>query len=202
MESSKSTIMDGIGSPRLASCLGDREITGAGHCIWRIQRRGVPRANRRGQIADSKSIARRFGFSHPLYRNRPSTVGANPVVNRTDLPVDVDGARPSDDDVLYTGRTIRARRPVSDFGSRAGAARRPRRRGKARGSFRFRRTSSASSCLRRRARSSRSCSTTSTAKRESRLSSDPRHHLKGRRRRPAVAAFFLREEWAESSDED
>src|ERR1044072_2664617 len=44
-----------------------------------------------------------------LYRDDLSTVGAKPVLNATDIPFDVAG---KDiilmDDVLYTGRTIRA----------------------------------------------------------------------------------------------
>ncbi|MCA1567158.1 MAG: bifunctional pyr operon transcriptional regulator/uracil phosphoribosyltransferase PyrR [Acidobacteria bacterium] len=44
-----------------------------------------------------------------LYRDDLSTVGANPIVNRTDLPGGVDNRNiVLIDDVLYTGRTIRA----------------------------------------------------------------------------------------------
>ena len=44
-----------------------------------------------------------------LYRDDLSTVGAKPVVNRTDLPGDIENRNiVLIDDVLYTGRTIRA----------------------------------------------------------------------------------------------
>ncbi|MEA2172979.1 MAG: pyrimidine operon attenuation protein / uracil phosphoribosyltransferase, partial [Blastocatellia bacterium] len=44
-----------------------------------------------------------------LYRDDLSTVGANPVVNRTELPGDIENRNiVLIDDVLYTGRTIRA----------------------------------------------------------------------------------------------
>mgnify|MGYP003693749273 CR=1 FL=1 len=44
-----------------------------------------------------------------LYRDDLSTVGAKPIVNRTDLPGDIENRNiVLIDDVLYTGRTIRA----------------------------------------------------------------------------------------------
>jgi pyrimidine operon attenuation protein / uracil phosphoribosyltransferase len=44
-----------------------------------------------------------------LYRDDLSTVGAKPIVNRTELPGDIDDRNiVLIDDVLYTGRTIRA----------------------------------------------------------------------------------------------
>jgi pyrimidine operon attenuation protein/uracil phosphoribosyltransferase len=58
-----------------------------------------------------------LGFQHigrgvldiTLYRDDLSTVGAKPVVNRTDLPGDIENRNiVLIDDVLYTGRTIRA----------------------------------------------------------------------------------------------
>src|SRR6185436_10960059 len=52
------------------------------------------------------------------YRDDLSTVGPLPVVNRTEIPVDVtDSTIVLVDDVLYTGRTVRAARDVLvDFG--------------------------------------------------------------------------------------
>jgi len=76
-----------------------------------IRRRGVPLAER---IADK--IAQLEGKRPPvgqlditLYRDDLSTVGPRPVVNRTEIPADVtDSIIVLVDDVLYTGRTVRA----------------------------------------------------------------------------------------------
>src|SRR3954452_23732546 len=76
-----------------------------------IRRRGVPLAERMG-----KKIAALENRTIPtgvldinLYRDDLSTVGIQPVVNATDIPFSIVG---QDvvlfDDVLYTGRTIRA----------------------------------------------------------------------------------------------
>jgi len=53
-----------------------------------------------------------------LYRDDLSTVGANPIVNRTELDADIEDKNIIlVDDVLYTGRTIRAALDqLMDFG--------------------------------------------------------------------------------------
>src|SRR4029453_1152704 len=76
-----------------------------------IRRRGVPLAQRLG--AKIESLERRkipVGILHiNLYRDDLTTVDIKPVVSGTDIPFSVQG---KDiilmDDVLYTGRTIRA----------------------------------------------------------------------------------------------
>src|SRR5690606_40888332 len=76
-----------------------------------IRRRGVPIAERlRDKIETLENVKPLFGILDiTLYRDDLSTVGANPVVNRTELDDDVDGKKiVLVDDVLYTGRTIRA----------------------------------------------------------------------------------------------
>ncbi len=85
-----------------------------------IQRRGVPLAQRLVQI-----IARQEGVEVPggalditLYRDDLQTVGPRPVVGATSLPWALDGKRVVIvDDVLYTGRTVRAALDeLADFG--------------------------------------------------------------------------------------
>ena len=76
-----------------------------------IRRRGVPIAQRLGEII--KRIEKKpvpvGTLDITLYRDDLSTVGAKPVVNRTDLPGDIENRNiVLIDDVLYTGRTIRA----------------------------------------------------------------------------------------------
>jgi pyrimidine operon attenuation protein/uracil phosphoribosyltransferase len=85
-----------------------------------IQRRGV-------QLADrlAKTIQDREGVDVPrgalditLYRDDLQTVGPRPVVGPTDLPWNLDGKHVVIvDDVLYTGRTVRAALDeLADFG--------------------------------------------------------------------------------------
>ncbi|MEW6731874.1 MAG: bifunctional pyr operon transcriptional regulator/uracil phosphoribosyltransferase PyrR [Acidobacteriota bacterium] len=85
-----------------------------------IRRRGVPLATR---IADK--IAEQSGTRPPvgtlditLYRDDLSTIDVKPVVQGTDIPVNVvDQTIVLVDDVLYTGRTIRAALDeLMDFG--------------------------------------------------------------------------------------
>ena len=84
-----------------------------------IQRRGVELAARvRALIAQSEGISVPFGkLDITLYRDDLQTIGPRPVVAETSLP-DLDGKTVAIvDDVLYTGRTVRAALDeCSDFG--------------------------------------------------------------------------------------
>src|SRR5918911_509167 len=76
-----------------------------------IRRRGVPLAERMAdKIEDLEGTRPPVGILDiTLYRDDLSTVGANPIVNRTELPEDIENRTiVLIDDVLYTGRTIRA----------------------------------------------------------------------------------------------
>jgi pyrimidine operon attenuation protein/uracil phosphoribosyltransferase len=76
-----------------------------------VQRRGVPLAQR---IAEN--IKNFEGYEVPqgslditLYRDDLSTVSHSPVLNGTEIPIDIRGKNVVlIDDVLYTGRTVRA----------------------------------------------------------------------------------------------
>jgi len=111
----KSQIMDANGITRalsrLASQIVERNVGTDDLLLVGIRRRGVPLAER---IADR--IQQLEGQRPPtgqlditLYRDDLSTIGPRPVVNKTDIPADItDSTIVLVDDVLYTGRTVRA----------------------------------------------------------------------------------------------
>ena len=76
-----------------------------------VRRRGVPLAQRIAtKIAEFESATVPQGcLDITLYRDDLSTVGPQPVVGSTEIPVDLNGkVVVLVDDVLYTGRTVRA----------------------------------------------------------------------------------------------
>ena len=76
-----------------------------------IRRRGVPLANRiADKIKEFEGRAPAEGcLDITLYRDDLSTVASHPVVGTTEIPVDINGkVAVLIDDVLYTGRTVRA----------------------------------------------------------------------------------------------
>ncbi len=85
-----------------------------------IQRRGVQLADRIAAIITDRegTAPRRGALDITLYRDDLQTVGPRPVLGPTDIPGNLDGANVVIvDDVLYTGRTIRAALDeLADFG--------------------------------------------------------------------------------------
>ncbi len=85
-----------------------------------IQRRGVQLSERITRIIEEREGApvARGALDITLYRDDLQTVGPRPVVGRTDLPLTLDDKRVVIiDDVLYTGRTVRAALDeLADFG--------------------------------------------------------------------------------------
>lgn len=120
----KSKIMDSARMKRALSRLASEiveENQGADNLyIVGIRRRGVPLAERIVEKIESLEGKKPlYGIIDiTLYRDDLSTVGANPIVNRTELDADIEGKIiVLVDDVLYTGRTIRAALDqLMDFG--------------------------------------------------------------------------------------
>jgi len=120
----KSRIMDNARMKRALSRLASEIVEdnqGAKDLyIVGIRRRGVPIAERLVEKIEALEGERPvFGIIDiTLYRDDLSTVGANPIVNRTELDTDIEGKNIIlVDDVLYTGRTIRAALDqLMDFG--------------------------------------------------------------------------------------
>jgi pyrimidine operon attenuation protein/uracil phosphoribosyltransferase len=85
-----------------------------------IQRRGVELAERLATqlAAGTGAEVPRGALDITLYRDDLETVGPKPLVGETHLPVDLDGRHVwIVDDVLFTGRTIRAALDeLADFG--------------------------------------------------------------------------------------
>ena len=85
-----------------------------------IQRRGVQLAAQIvSTINDREGVeVARGALDITLYRDDLQTVGPRPVVGQTQIPIDIDGRNIIIvDDVLYTGRTIRAALDeLADFG--------------------------------------------------------------------------------------
>jgi len=111
----KARIMDGARINRALARLAS-EIVEENHgtndlYLVGIRRRGVPLAARMAdKISDLEGVRPPVGMLDiTLYRDDLSTVGAKPIVNSTELPGDIEGRNiVLIDDVLYTGRTIRA----------------------------------------------------------------------------------------------
>jgi len=75
-----------------------------------VQTRGVPLARRLARLMGAGGTQPRVGaLDITLYRDDLTTIAAHPVLKGTDIPTSIDGRTVVlVDDVLYTGRTVRA----------------------------------------------------------------------------------------------
>jgi pyrimidine operon attenuation protein/uracil phosphoribosyltransferase len=96
---------------RMAHEIAERHPDPARTALVGIRSRGVPLARRLAKLVkDALGTAPRVGaLDITLYRDDLTTIAPNPVMKGTDIPFSIDGWTVIlVDDVLFTGRTVRA----------------------------------------------------------------------------------------------
>ena len=124
MASSQSVVLNARALERTLSRMADEIVEQNdgtdGLILVGIQRRGVPIAQRIAAVISAHEGVEvpRGALDITLYRDDLQTVGPRPVVGRTDIPMAIDGMSVVIvDDVLFTGRTVRAAlNELADFG--------------------------------------------------------------------------------------
>jgi len=120
---SSTSLLDAAAMRRVLMRIASEIVEHAGDSpliIVGIQRRGVQLAGRIVPIVE-QALERKVGrgmLGITLYRDDIQAAGQRPVVHETRLPPEIDGATVVIvDDVLYTGRTVRAALDeIADFG--------------------------------------------------------------------------------------
>jgi pyrimidine operon attenuation protein/uracil phosphoribosyltransferase len=96
---------------RMAHEIVERHPDTSNVALVGIRTRGVPLARRLARLVkDASGVAPRIGvLDITLYRDDLTTIAAHPVMKGTEIPFSIDGRSVVlADDVLYTGRTVRA----------------------------------------------------------------------------------------------